>query len=54
MYVLTVNILWSVVYITSYKEKDKQLNWTHKYNLHHLFSGTDWQELAEKTEGEAE
>jgi hypothetical protein len=30
MYVSTINILWSVVYITGYKEKDKQLNWAHK------------------------
>jgi hypothetical protein len=42
MYVSTKNILWSVVYVTGYKEKDKLLNWAHKYNFHLISSRTDW------------
>jgi hypothetical protein len=44
VYVSTINILWSVVYITGYKEKDKLLNWACKkgYTDMHLNLYRNW------------
>jgi hypothetical protein len=57
MYVSTINILWSVVYITGYKEKDKLLNWARKNvtpTCTLISSVTDWLQLAGATSDNAE
>lgn len=53
MYVSRMKILWSVVYINGYREKDKILNWVHNYNLDLTVPGTEFLQLAGRTSSKA-